>query len=152
VVEAVKYPPLGRRGFFMRGILTDCGEVSTADGIVRENQETMVVVQVETAEALADVENIVQVAGIDAIMIGPQDLSIALGVPGQVMHERMKDAFRRVAEACRPSPVALGIHLDDPALLAQFRTDGFLFLDYSTDLGLLMKALRQGLGVAKGSP
>lgn len=152
VVEAVKYSPLGRRGFFMRGILTDFGGISTAEGMARENQETIVVVQVETAEALADLENIVQVPGIDAIMIGPQDLSIALGVPGQIMHERMRDAFRRVAEVCGPSPVAPGIHMDDPALLAEFRERGFLFLDYSIDLGLLMKALRQGLEVIKGSP
>lgn len=145
VVEAVKYPPEGRRGFGMRGILTDFAGVSTADGIERGNRETIVVVQVESTEALADLENIVAVPGIDATMIGPHDLSISLGVPGQFNHEKMKAAFRRVAEVCGRSPVAPGIHMGDVARLKDLRADGFRFLIYSSDLALMMKSLKEGM-------
>ena len=151
VVEAVKYAPQGRRGFGMRGILTDFSGASTAESIERSNRETIVVVQVESSESLADLDNIVAVPGIDATLIGPQDLSISLGVPGQLEHEKLNAAYRRVVEVCGRSPVAPGIHMGDAARLSQLRTDGFRFLTYSTDLALMMKSLKEGLQVVRGA-
>ncbi len=152
VVEAVKYPPQGQRGYGMRGILTDFAGTGTAEGIERGNRETIVVVQVESAEALADLEKIVAVPGIDATMIGPHDLSISLGVPGQFGHEKMKAAFRRVAEVCGRSPVAAGVHLGDAARLIELRADGFRYLVYSSDLALMMKSLKEGMEALRGAP
>ncbi len=151
VVEAVKYPPQGRRGYGMRGILTDFAGGSTAENIERANRETVVIVQVESAEALADLENIVRVPGIDATMIGPHDLSISLGVAGQFTHPKMIDAFRRVAEVCGASPVAPGVHLGDVKLLSQLRGDGFRFVIFSSDLALMMTALKQGMQTLKAA-
>lgn len=117
VVDAVKYPPLGQRGFGRRSIHTDFAGATTAEGIERGNAETIVVVQVENTQALADLENIVRVPGIDATMIGPHDLSISFGIPGQFTHDLMKNAFRRVSEVCAASPVAAGIHMGDTTRL-----------------------------------
>ncbi len=151
VVEAVKYPPQGRRGFGMRGILTDFSGIGTGEATERGNRETIVVVQVESGEALADLENIVAVPGIDATMIGPHDLSISLRVAGQFAHEKMTAAFRRVAEVCGPSPVAAGVHLGEVARLAALRAEGFRFLVYSSDLALMMKSLKEGMEALKGA-
>ncbi len=65
VVAAVKYPPVGRRGYGRRSVLTDFAPTSTAEGIEQGNSETIVVVQVETQSALDDLENIVAVPGVD---------------------------------------------------------------------------------------
>ena len=151
VVDAVKYPPAGRRGYGMRGILTDFTSANTADAIERENSQTIVVVQVESAEALADLENIVRVPGIDATMIGPFDLSISLGVPGDFNHPKMKDAFRRVADVCLASTVAPGVHLGDAARLVEARSEGFRFLIYSSDLALMMRSLKEGIALLRGA-
>ena len=151
VVDAVKYPPQGRRGFGMRGILTDFAGASTAESIESSNRETFVVVQVESDEALKDLDKIVAVPGVDATMIGPQDLSISLGVPGQLAHEKLKAAYRRVLEVCQGSPVAAGVHMGDAARLNELRGDGYRFLAYSTDLALMMQSLKEGLRALRGS-
>jgi len=152
VVEAVKLPPVGRRGFGMRGILTDFAGTTTAEGVERSNRETIVVVQVESGEALDDLENIVAVPGIDATLIGPHDLSISLGIPGQFTHEKMKAGIRRVAEVCGRSPVAAGIHLGEVARLCELRGQGYRFLTYSSDLALMMKSLKEGMDALRGAP
>ena len=151
VVDAVKFPPQGRRGFGMRGILTDFSDASTAESIESSNRETFVVVQVESDEALKDLDKIVAVPGIDATMIGPQDLSISLGVPGQMAHEKLKAAYRRVLEVCKGSPVAAGVHMGDAARLNELRGDGYRFLAYSTDLALMMQSLKEGLRAVRGA-
>ncbi len=151
VVDAVKFPPQGRRGFGMRGILTDFTGASTAESIESSNRETFVVVQVESDEALKGLDKIVAVPGIDATMIGPQDLSISLGVPGQMAHEKLKAAYRRVLEACQGSPVAAGVHMGDAARLNELRGDGYRFLAYSTDLALIMQSLKEGLRAVRGA-
>ena len=151
VVEAVKYPPQGQRGYGMRGILTDFAGGTTGEHIERGNRETIVVVQVESQEALDDLENIVAVPGIDATMVGPQDLSISLGVPGQFGHPKMRDAFQRVADVCGASPVAPGVHLGAVGILEELRAIGFRFLIYSADLVLMMKALKEGMETLNGA-
>jgi 2-keto-3-deoxy-L-rhamnonate aldolase RhmA len=145
VVEAVKYPPLGRRGFSQKSHFSDFLPCGMPEYIERTNQETVVVVQVEYEDTLADLDNIVAVPGVDATMIGPQDLSVSLGVPGQMGHEKMKAAFRRVAESCARSPVAAGIHMRDLAPLLERKAQGYRFLVYSIDMALMMQALKQGL-------
>ena len=151
IVDAVKYPPQGRRGFGMRGILTDFAGASTAESIESSNRETFVVVQVESDEALKGLDKIVAVPGIDATMIGPQDLSISLGVPGQLAHEKLKAAYRRVLDVCQGSPVAAGVHMGDAARLNELRGDGYRFLAYSTDLALIMQSLKEGLRAVRGA-
>jgi 2-keto-3-deoxy-L-rhamnonate aldolase RhmA len=149
----VEHRQLGRRrGFGRRSILTDFAGASTSDGVEQGNRETIVVVQIETADALADLENIVKVPGVDATMIGPHDLSISLGIPGQFTHEKLVAAFQRVADVCGPSPVAPGIHMGDAARLIELRGIGFRFLVYSTDLALMMKSLKEGMASLRGAP
>ena len=151
IVDAVKYPPQGRRGFGMRGIITDFRGASTAESVEASNRETIVVIQVESGEALENLDKIVAVPGIDATMIGPQDLSISLGVPGQLAHAKLKAAYQRVVEVCQRSPVAAGIHMGDAARLNELRGDGYRLLAYSTDLALMMKSLKEGIEAVRGA-
>jgi 2-keto-3-deoxy-L-rhamnonate aldolase RhmA len=149
-VEAAKYTPTGRRGCWMRSIIADSSGPATAEDLEKANRETIVVVQVENEQALADLENIVQVPGVDATLVGPQDLSISLGIAGQVAHPRMTEAFARVVGICNTSPVAPGIHMDAVAPLAQRKAEGFRLLSYSYDVGLLAQALKQGVEALRG--
>ncbi len=150
VVAAVKYAPEGRRGFGMRGILTDYQGLPAAEAMARGNQETIVVVQVESAEAVDDLPNTVAVPGVDATMVGPYDLSISLGLPGEFRHPKFNAALERIAKVCGSSPVAAGVHLGDVARLAECRRMGFRFLIFSADMALLLKALREGLEQLRG--
>jgi 4-hydroxy-2-oxoheptanedioate aldolase len=84
VVEAVKYHPLGKRGLAAGTRPANYGfGLSMADYVRRANHETLVCVQLEEAEALHNIDEIVQVEGVDVFFIGPSDLSQSMGYPGR---------------------------------------------------------------------
>lgn len=78
-----KYPPLGKRGFGVLLPLVDYENVGMDAIIEHLNHHTMAVVQFETALAIERADELLAVPGIDAVMVGPADLSVSLGVPGQ---------------------------------------------------------------------
>jgi 2-keto-3-deoxy-L-rhamnonate aldolase RhmA len=65
------------------------------------NETLLLVPMIETAKAVENAEAIAAVAGIDALLIGSNDLSLDMGIPGQYGHDRVQDAYRRVGDACR---------------------------------------------------
>ena len=79
-VDFMKYIPIGRRGFGMRSIITDYRWTNAAAEMASANQETLVVLQIESKEGLETVEEIAAVPEVDALMIGPYDLSISMGI------------------------------------------------------------------------
>src|SRR5258708_3018928 len=108
-VRSVKYYPRGQRG--LAGVpAPDSGQGgSLADYTRQANAETLVVVHIETAEAVACAAEIAAVDGIDVVFIGPTDLSQSLGVPGQPQHPQVLAAIDQIIAAVAPSPAALGI-------------------------------------------
>ena len=97
-VRAVKYPPRGARGL-AGARAADYGQVqpfSFPDYIARANDETMIIAQVETAQAVEALPEIVRLPDIDVLFIGPTDLSTSLGVPGDLKHPRVQEAFDRI--------------------------------------------------------
>lgn len=128
VVSAVKYPPVGRRGLAgVRangwGIPLSLGEYTT-----RANKETLVVVQIETAEAVAVAREIIETAGVDVVFLGPTDLSASLGYPGQTTHPRVLEVIERVGREAIAAGKAAGTIARDPEAYAYWRQRGFLYL------------------------
>src|SRR5208283_2051036 len=89
-VNAVKYPPLGKRSFGL-GRAHNFG-LNFDEYVQTINNRSIVVIQIEHIDALKNLDEILQVPGIDAIIIGPYDLSGSLGVPGKFDHPKFKDA------------------------------------------------------------
>lgn len=145
VVDAVKFAPEGRRGYGQRGILNEYKKLSVAENMARQNAETVVVVQVESVEAIEELPTTVRIPGVDATMAGPNDLSISLGLAGQFDHPLFQESLQRIAAICGPSPVAAGVHFGDAKRLAHCREMGFRFLVFSTDMSLLLNGLREGV-------
>jgi 2-keto-3-deoxy-L-rhamnonate aldolase RhmA len=105
-VQRAKYPPLGVRGV---GTARALGYgYGIADYVARANQDTAVIVQAEHKDAVAAIDDIVAVPGIDAIFVGPFDLSLSLGVPGQMEHPAVVDGIERVRKATRAAGLPLG--------------------------------------------
>jgi 2-keto-3-deoxy-L-rhamnonate aldolase RhmA len=107
-VQWVKHPPLGIRGMGSPSQF-DYSTLPPADRVEVSNRETMVVLQIETVEAVDNVEAIASVPGVDALFIGPLDLSLTLGIPGNVASDQSHDLFRRVCQAARRHGLAVGI-------------------------------------------
>ena len=109
--RAAKYHPLGTRGLAATRA-ANYGQVlpfKIADHVARSNSETMVIAQVETPAAIEELPAILAVPEIDVIFIGPNDLSLALGVPGDQQHPLVQQAFDRIITAVAPTDKALGI-------------------------------------------
>lgn len=107
-VQWVKHPPLGIRGMGSPSQF-DYSTLPPADKVEISNQETMVVLQIETVEAVDNVAEIASVPGVDALFIGPLDLSLTLGMPGDVTSDQSHDLFRRVCQVARGHDLAVGI-------------------------------------------
>jgi len=148
-VEAVRYPPMGKRGV---GLARAQGYGSSFERY-REwvNQESVVVVQVEHIEAVDNLEAILSVEGVDGFIVGPYDLSGSLGVPGQFDHPSMKEAMDQIRSVGLSSAKAFGIHIIEPNVkeLRQRVDEGYNFLAYSLDIRMLDRACRSGLDAVR---
>lgn len=145
IIQATKYAPIGDRGVTVVGINTAYRPVEMSEYLQFSNDSTLIVVQIESVETLNHLDEIFSVPGIDATMIGPADLSQTMGIPGQVNHPRMRDAYQQVIDACKKHGVAAGVHLQDPDLLKEWMLRGMRFVAYKTDFRLLQDASRAAL-------
>ncbi|MCE9616597.1 MAG: 2,4-dihydroxyhept-2-ene-1,7-dioic acid aldolase [Lentisphaerae bacterium] len=150
-VQAAKYPPRGVRGYaFCRA--NDHG--AHFDDYVRNaNDDTAVVVMIESRQAVEHIDDILQVEGVDGIFVGPYDLSGSYGLPGQLDAPPMKDAFDKVLAACRRHGKAAGLHVVKPTAEAIERAvrAGFTFLALGIDTIFIDQGARQALQVARGA-
>jgi 4-hydroxy-2-oxoheptanedioate aldolase len=139
-VSAVRYPPHGTRG--VAGI-TRASRYGAVDGyIARANDEICLLVQVETAEALRNIEAIAAVPGVDGIFVGPADLAASMGFPGDASAPAVKaailDAITRIRAAGKPA----GILSLDPELLQQAVAAGSIFTAVDVDQAILLRGAR----------
>jgi 2-dehydro-3-deoxyglucarate aldolase len=145
LVQAVKYPPRGRRGV---GFCRDNLYGRRLEEQVRDaNGETVVCVQIEHIEGVRNIDAILAVEGVDAAFIGPYDLSASLGLPARFEHPDYLAARRRILDACRARGVVAGIHVvqPSPAQVAAVFREGFRLLAYSLDITMLNHMCLSGL-------
>jgi 4-hydroxy-2-oxoheptanedioate aldolase len=136
-VQAAKYPPRGLRGFGPRRAANyglDKDYVATA------NDETLVVVQIETAEAVENFESIVAVDGVDAYLIGPNDLANSMGYLGQPYHPEMEKVIADLAARGKKAKVPAGIIAAGPEQTRQRIDQGFQMINVGADLSFLQEA------------
>jgi 2-keto-3-deoxy-L-rhamnonate aldolase RhmA len=149
-VAATRYPPDGVRG--MAGMSRGSRFGTVPDYYRTANTQIGVIAQLETPAAVAQLETIAGVAGVDAIFLGPADLSGAMGHVGQLTHPDvmalMTDAVRR----CKALGVPVGTVGGTPELVAQYRTIGFDFVAIASDLGFLMRGAQAALATLRGAP
>jgi 2-dehydro-3-deoxyglucarate aldolase/4-hydroxy-2-oxoheptanedioate aldolase len=135
-VSYAKYPPLGRRG--AGGAGRNAYERRTPLQAVEEsNAETMVIVQIESPQSVDNLEEIASVPGVDVLLIGPQDLSINLGIHGQHTHPTFLEAAQRVASVASAHGLASGMVENDVANLRRWYDMGMRFLVCNSDTNML---------------
>jgi 2-keto-3-deoxy-L-rhamnonate aldolase RhmA len=118
-VDLARYTPIGERGLGSNGGLSDfsgMGGKTTLDFMADQNFKTLTIVQIETAEAVDNVDEIAAVNGIDALLIGPNDLSISLGIPGEIMSEKLHRAIETVVRAAERHKKFFSLHGGMPLL------------------------------------
>jgi 4-hydroxy-2-oxoheptanedioate aldolase len=132
-VRGVKYAPRGVRGLAgtrasdwgMSGPLGEYTEIA--------NRETLVVIHIETMEAVDAIDDYVAVDGIDVLFIGPTDLSQSIGVPGQVHHPEVEAAMKRVAKVVTASDKTLGLFAGTIEMAREWKHYGARYIATGTD-------------------
>lgn len=144
---ACRYPPAGRRGF---GIFhRDDWEGTLAETIAYADEQVLTIVQIESRRGLEAVDSIAAVPGVDVLLVGPSDLGIALGIPGQGDHPDFLAALDRVVAACERHGKAAGILATTVDGARAMLDRGFRCLLFGLDILLYEQALRDGLAAVR---
>jgi len=148
-IEASLYPPLGCRGF--AGTRSSAyGAASIPEYLAEANSDLLRIVQCETEQAVQEIEFIASIDRVDLIFIGPYDLSLSLGVPGDKFHPKMTEAVGRVLAVCKKLNKPAGIFASSPEEAKTRIEQGFTFIAYSMDTHIFSAAVKNITSVLKG--
>lgn len=149
IVDAARFAPLGVRGV-TAGRAQGYGYASNvADYLQRANDETAVIVMIEDSAGLENVAEIAAVDGLDGLFVGPGDLAISLGCPGQPLHADMRAAYAAISAAARSNGIALGTFPANREMHDLCHDLGFSFFLAGLDTQLLGMAASTKLGDMK---
>ena len=140
-VRAAKYPVMGNRGVGLARAheygMSFTEYLSTADN------DTCVVIQAETPGAISDIEKIVKIEGVDAILVGPYDLSANLGYTGEIEHPEVIAAIEKVTNACKQANVRLGYFGVNASAVLPYKEKGFTLLTIGVDSLFVLNGAQQ---------
>lgn len=146
-VMATRYPPVGERG-------VGPGRASAygyriPDYLKAANENLVLAIQVETAEGLANIEEIVKVEGVDVIFIGPGDLSVSINAMGPAGAEKLNAAIEAITKAARAAGKAVGIFRPSADDVGKWSTAGISFYMLASDTMFLGASLAAGVAAAR---
>lgn len=157
IVTAAKFPPQGQRGFgspfatqaFSK---TTPGVAGMGEYLMKSNEGLLTIVQIETASALEQVEEIAKIPGIDMLFVGPFDLGNNIGRPilGP-MHSELVTAINRIKDAAHAAGKKTGIYCNDGKQAKGYADQGFDMISISTDVIALTTAIAQNVAMASGA-
>jgi 2-keto-3-deoxy-L-rhamnonate aldolase RhmA len=151
ILQMMKYPPLGRRGSVVARGHTDLKSGPVSDAMKVANEESFLVVQIETKQALENIDSILSVPGVDAALVGPTDLSVSLGIAGKMTDPVLVAAIEKTMEACLRHKVYSAIHMNDLELAAQWGKKGMRMVSFNSEVGLLAQAACQAVTTIRGA-
>ncbi len=148
LVSACRYPPVGRRSFGpSRGLL-----YGGSDYVERANATVQVWAMIESSEALNNMEEIVNVSGLDGVYVGPNDMALSLGVqPGtSPVDAKVQEALRKVLEVGHAAGIAVGAYCADAAMAVALVEDGYDLVTPGNDVVLLREGAASRLAAITG--
>jgi len=150
VVAWSKFPPDGQRSFgsFYSGLAFG---ISSGEYLRAANQQTLIGIQIESKEALDQLDAIFSVPGLDLVFVGPVDLSISLGLDPlpENPHPLFQQALAEIVAAAKKRKLPLGIFCSNGAAAARRIAEGFQFVNVATDMGCLTRGVMAELEAAR---
>jgi 2-keto-3-deoxy-L-rhamnonate aldolase RhmA len=147
VVRATKYTPIGKRGTHLfRGHTRHQRPDDPAAFLAEANRDLLTLIQIELAAAVPLVDQIAAIEGVDGLYIGPGDLSVDLGVPGQWKSPVMLNAIRATVAACRKHGKIMGCHTDELKDAAMLREMGVQMFGFACDIGMYSQSAASVVG------
>ena len=144
LVSYCLYPPKGHRS--MTGVLPqlDFKQQPIADVASTINKNMLIVIMLESPEAIKNVDSIAEIDGVDVVLIGTNDLCMEMGIPGDYSNPKVKDAYIKVIEACKKygkTPGMGGVYNEE--LMSEYIKMGMRFILSGSDLSFMMQSASQ---------
>lgn len=144
LAQAVKFPPLGQRGLDGAGIDNHFYLEGTEKYPATANEETLLILQIETPEALENIEQIAGTPGVDGLFIGPGDLALRLGCPLDWQQPQLIAAQARIAAAARQHGIAWGRPARNADDIQELSRQGAQLINLGSDFGAVAAMLQAG--------
>jgi 2-keto-3-deoxy-L-rhamnonate aldolase RhmA len=141
IVAQLKYAPAGRRGVAL-GVAHDLYRAGGTEFFNQANEDTVVILLLETAKAFENLDDIVSVPGVDIAWMGHYDLTVSMGIPAQFEHSRFLEAMDALVSSCHRHGVAPGFLPATPEGAAHWIRKGFRALSLGSDIGVLINGIR----------
>ena len=138
-VTWTKFPPTGTRGFGLSRGAVDYAALSMPQIMQYWNDNVMTVLQIETQRAVEAREELLTIEGVDAVIVGPADLSVSLGIPGEFEHPLLISAIESIMDTCSRRNIVPGIHVRVPKIAKMWRERGMRLLSCSNDGIMLLE-------------
>ncbi len=145
VVQAAKYAPMGSRGVIMASAHADFKKSQPEQFFKYSNENTSVIIQIESLQGVENAEAIASVAGVDALWVGQFDLSQSMGMPGDFENPDFLEAFKKVINAAKANKLAMIMQPSNPQQAQEWLAMGVNALSYHGDFYLYQSALRRGV-------
>jgi 2-keto-3-deoxy-L-rhamnonate aldolase RhmA len=149
-VSFTRYPPEGVRGVAAVHRASHFGRIPNY--LARANDNVAVIVQLETLGAIDRLPEIAAVPGVDALFVGPGDLSASMGLMGQVGHDDVQAAIARAAEMARQAGKPIGIVGPNPDMVRRFLAYGYDYAAIASDMAMMIGRAVDWLGVLREAP
>jgi len=149
IVNAAKYPPVGRRGIGPWRASNYFEDFDTY--LANANSRTSLVLQIESRAGVDAAKMIAAVEGVDALYIGPADLASNFGLPVGEMSAAMLALCKEVSGAAKAAGIPIGIDLASPESIPELRELGFSFFTHGQDILLMMAAARETINVLRST-
>jgi 2-keto-3-deoxy-L-rhamnonate aldolase RhmA len=141
IVAQLRYAPLGKRGVAL-GVAHDLYQAGGPGFFEQANEETIVILLLETAKAFENLDDILSVPGIDVAWMGHYDLTVSMGIPAQFENPRFLSAMDSLVGTCRRYGIAPGFLPPTAESATHWIKKGFRMISLGSDIGVFLNAMR----------
>lgn len=145
--DALRYPPRGTRG--INAFRATAYGVDEERYMQNSNSEALCIVQLESPQAILEVDNIASLANVDVVFIGMGDLTLSAGIFGQTEHPTIIEMRKHVIQSCLKNKKIPGIFAGSPDLANKYIEEGFRFIAMTNDVKFFCKGLSSALDAIK---
>jgi 2-keto-3-deoxy-L-rhamnonate aldolase RhmA len=151
IIECTLFPPAGSRGCSVNKGQNDFAGQEQWSFTEEANRENMIILQIERAKAVEDIDDLLSVPGVGGAIIGPNDLALSLGVKDGNQLGALEEPIQRVLDAALRSEIPCGIHIASLDWLAEWQRRGMRLICYSTDINFLRNGASSGIEKLKAA-
>lgn len=141
-VKSAKFTPLGERGVCKYVRAANYTAIDKNEYFSLANQQNLIIIQIEGTEGIKNIDDILEVDGIDVIFIGPYDLSQSLGIPGDVNNVKVEEKMEEVVNKAHKQNIIVGTFVDNLETANKWKSKGVQYISYSVDVGIIYESFK----------